>query len=204
LYLFGGDGRFFLVETAVAVDHLFAGGGGDAVAGDDDTCEVNWVGGGYGDDGRTVAVPGRAEGVDCLRKGELLAAKAGDEAASANLSSGFESAQNAEKVAPAGSVGLACEKVADEDAVAGQQDAGGGLQRGVGAAGLFDCSRSGVDFFGEEAPAACGAAGGALAGGVGRARFATWVHHGAELIEAVGGNETGGGEFPEGVLGLLF
>ena len=32
--------------------------------------------------------------------------------------------------------------------------------------------------------------------------FAARVHHGAELVEAVGGGEAGGGEFPEGVLGL--
>ena len=33
--------------------------------------------------------------------------------------------------------------------------------------------------------------------------FAARVHHGAELVEAVGGGEAGGGELPEGMLGLL-
>ena len=36
-----------------------------------------------------------------------------------------------------------------------------------------------------------------------RGGFAAGVHAGAELVEAVGGGEAGGGEFPEGVLGLL-
>ena len=33
--------------------------------------------------------------------------------------------------------------------------------------------------------------------------LAAGVHHGAELVEAVGGGEAGGGELPEGLLGLL-
>ena len=43
----------------------------------------------------------------------------------------------------------------------------------------------------------------AFAGGFGGGGFAAGVHHGAELVEAVGCGEAGGGEFPEGVLGLL-
>ena len=42
----------------------------------------------------------------------------------------------------------------------------------------------------------------ALAGGFGGGGFAAGVHHDAELVEAVGGGEAGGGEFPEGLLGL--
>jgi len=41
-------------------------------------------------------------------------------------------------------------------------------------------------------------------GGLGKGGgFAAGVHAGAELIEAVGGGEPCGGQFPEGVLGLL-
>ena len=60
----------------------------------------------------------------------------------------------------------------------------------------------GVEFFGEERPAAGGAAGGRLPGFPMEAGFAAGVHHGTELVEAVGCCEASGGEFPEGVLGL--
>ena len=55
----------------------------------------------------------------------------------------------------------------------------------------------------EEGPAAGGAAGGALVRCFGGVGFAAGVHAGAKLVEAVGGGEASGGEFPEGVLGLL-
>ena len=57
--------------------------------------------------------------------------------------------------------------------------------------------------FVEEGPAARGAAGWALpccGFGVG---FAAGIHHGSELVEAVGGGEACGGELPEGLLDLL-
>ena len=60
-----------------------------------------------------------------------------------------------------------------------------------------------MDFFGEEAPTACGAAGGAPAGSIGGGRFTAGVHHGTELVETVGGGEACGREFPESLLGLL-
>jgi len=46
-YFFCGGvvGFGFGVEGAVAVEDLFAGDGGDAVAGDDDACQVHRVGG---------------------------------------------------------------------------------------------------------------------------------------------------------------
>ena len=78
-----------------------------AFAGQDDACEVDWVGCRYRDRGNTVAASGGAEGVNGVRESELLAAEAGDEAAAANLTASFKSAKDAEKVAPAGSVGLA-------------------------------------------------------------------------------------------------
>ncbi len=94
---------------------------------------------------------------------------------------------------PSGGVGLAGEEVAEEDAVAGEEYAGGGLECGIGAAGLLDCGGGGVDLFAEERPAAGGAAGGTLAGSLGSGGFAAGVHHGSELVEAVGGGEACGG-----------
>ncbi len=60
----------------------------------------------------------------------------------------------------------------------------------------------------EERPAAGGGPGGGAAScGGGRwfygGGLAFGVHQRAELVEAVGGGETRGGELPEGVLGLL-
>src|ERR1700687_3958746 len=105
------------MQIAVAVDDLLARDGWDAVAGDDDACEIDGIGGGYGDDGGALAVAGGAERLAGRRKGELLAAEAGDEAAAADLAAGFEAAKDAEEIAPAGGVGLAGEDVAEDDAV---------------------------------------------------------------------------------------
>ena len=140
----------FGVEGAVAVEDLFAGDGGDAVAGDDDAGEVHGVGGGDGDDGGAVAGAGGAEGFDGFGEGVLFAAEAGDEAAAANLAAGFEAAEDVEEIAPFGGVGLAGEEVAEEDAVAGEELAGEGFEGGVGSAGLLDCplSELGLGFFG--------------------------------------------------------
>ena len=126
------------VQVAVAVAELLAGDGGDAVAGDDDADEVGGIGGGYGDDGSAVAVAGGAEGVDGLGEGELLSAKAGDEASAAEFATGFETPEDAEEIAPAGSVGLAGEEVAEEDAVTCKEHASRGFEGGVGAAGVGD------------------------------------------------------------------
>ena len=126
------------VDVAVAIDDLFAGDGWDAVAGDDDADEVDWVGGGKGDDGGTVAGAGGAEGFDSFEEGVLLAAEAGEEAAATDFAAGFEAAQDVEEVAPFGGVGFTGEEVAKEDAVTGEEHFGGGFEGGVGAAGLFD------------------------------------------------------------------
>ena len=126
------------VQLAVAVADLFAGDGGDAVAGDDDSDEVHGVGGGYGDDGVQSRVREARRDSTACGQGELLAAEAGDEAAAADLAAGFEAAEDAEEIAPFGGVGLAGEEVAEEDAVAVEEHAGGGFEGCVGAAGLFD------------------------------------------------------------------
>ena len=118
----GGDGfigRVFDCLGAVAVADFAAGDGGDAVARDDDADEVEWVGGGDGDEVGRVAGTGGAEGLDCFGEGELFAAEAGDEAAAADFAAGFEAAEDVEEFAPLGGVGFAGEKVAEEDSVAG-------------------------------------------------------------------------------------
>jgi len=192
---------------------LFAGDGGDSFAGKDDADEVERVGGGDVDDGGTLARAGGAEGFDGFRECELLAAEAGDEASAADFAAGFEAAEDVEEIAPLRGVGFADEEIAEEDAVAGEEHAGGGLEGGIDAAGAGDGGLlggfgwDGRGVFSEEAPAAGGIAGGALAGGVGECGLAPggfpYIHDGAELVEAVGCGEAGGGELPEGVLSLL-
>ena len=190
------------IELAIAKLNLFAGNGGGAVARNDDSGQIDGVSGGYRDDGVAVAGAGGTERVNGLRKGELLAPEAGDEATATNLSPSFEAAEDAEQVAPFGSVRLAGEEISEEDAIAREEHAGRGFVSGVGAASLLDCGGGGVGLFCEERPATGGAASVAFDGSGGSGGFAAWVHHGAELIEAVRRGETGGGEFPESLLGL--
>jgi len=191
------------VQISVAIEDLLAGDGGDAVAGDDDTGEVHGIGSGYRDDGGTVAGAGGAERFDGFGESVLFAAKAREEAAAADFAASFKTAKDVEEIAPFGGVGFAREKVAEENAVPGEELAGERFEGSVGAAGLLDCGRSSMQFFGEERPAACGASGGTLVGCFGDGGSATGVHAGTELIEAVGGGEACGGELPEGMLGLL-
>ncbi len=122
----------------------------------------------------------------------------------------------ASEIAPLGGVRLAGEEIAEEDAVAGEEHAGGGLHGGVVEVGPGDARlRSGVLASrarraasaqrSDQRPAVVRAAArrrvevGRLGGG----GLAAGIHQGAELVEAVGGGEAGGGELPEGVLGLL-
>ncbi len=137
-----GDRLVFLEDGAVEEDDFAAGDGGDAVAGDEDSGEVERVGsgdidGGFGGSGGVLGA-GFAEGVDGFGEGILLAEGAGDEAATADLSTGFETTEDGEEVAPFGGVGFAGEKLAEEDAVAAEEDAGVGVECGVGAAGVGD------------------------------------------------------------------
>ncbi len=85
---------------SVAVEHLFAGDGGDAFAGDDDADEVNGVGSGYGDDMLAVTVAGGTERVRGFGQGELFTAEAGDEPAATNFTTVFEAAEDGEEIAP--------------------------------------------------------------------------------------------------------
>jgi hypothetical protein len=120
------------VDSAVAVEDLLAGDGGDAVAGDDDAGEVHGIGGRDGDDGGADAGAGGAQRFDSFGKSVLFAGEAGEKAAAADLAAGFETAEDVEEVAPSGGVGFAGEKVAEEDAVAGEELAGEGFESGVG------------------------------------------------------------------------
>ena len=138
------------MQSSVAIENLSAGNCGDAVAGDEDADEIERVGGGDGDGDGAVAGSGGSEGIDGFRKRELFAAEAGDEATATKYAASFETAENAEEVAPAGSVGLAGEEIAEEDTVTGEQNVGGGLKGGVGAVGLLDGCGGGEGLFGEE------------------------------------------------------
>lgn len=198
-----------------------AGGGGNAVAGDDDADKVGGVGGGELDELRRGGPWGLcAKGVGGLGEGELLSGDAGDEATTTDLAAGFEAAEDGSEVAPLGGIGLAGEEVAEEDAVAGKEHARGGLHGGVVEVGALDAGFGGVGggIFGvrgygsigaEEGPATSGGSGGGAASGGGGGWFdggglAFGIHESAELVEAIGGGEAGGGELPERVLGLLF
>jgi hypothetical protein len=136
------------VEDAVAVEELFAGDSGDAVAGDDDAGEVHGIGSGYRDEGGAVAGAGGAEGFDGFGESVLFAAEAGEEAAATDFAAGFETTKDVEEVAPFGGVGFAGEEVAEEDTVTGEELAGEGFESGIGSAGLFDCLLGKLGFVG--------------------------------------------------------
>ena len=112
------------MQITVAIEDLSAGDGVNAFAGEDDAGEVGGVGSSNGNGSHTIAVAGGAERIDGGGQGELFATEAGDEAAATNFAARFEAAENAEQVAPFGSVGFAGEEIAEEDAVAGEQHAG--------------------------------------------------------------------------------
>ena len=138
------------MEGAVAVEDLFAGDGGDAVAGYDNAGEVHGVGGGDGDGDEAIAGTGGAKGFDGFGEGVLFAAEAGEEAAATNLAAGFEAAEDVEEIAPFGGVGFSGEEIAEEDSVASKELAGEGFEGCVGATGLLDYSWGGVEFFREQ------------------------------------------------------
>jgi hypothetical protein len=123
--------------SALELD-VFSRNRGDAFARNDDTGEVHGVGSGYGDDLFRELMAGVAKGLGGFGEGELFAGEAGDEAAATDLAAGFEAAKDVEKLAPLGSVGLAGEEIAEEDAVAGEEHASEGLDGLIGAAGFGD------------------------------------------------------------------
>jgi hypothetical protein len=108
---------FIGVHLTVAVKYLFAGNGGCAIAGNDDTDEIYGVCGGYVDNGRAVASACSAEGLDCFRERVLFAAETREEAATTDFSAGFKSAEDTDEVPPSRGVGFAGEDISEEDAV---------------------------------------------------------------------------------------
>lgn len=182
---------------------MFARDSGYTIAGDDDTGEIDGIGGSDRDDGGAFAGASGPKGFYSFGERVLFATKAGYKAAAADLSARFETAQDVEEIAPFGSVGFPGEEIAEEDSVASEELAGEGLEGAVGAASLFDDSRRRVQFFGEKRPAAGGSAGLAAVWSFGAGGFATGVHAGAELVEAIGRGQAGRSEFPERVLDLM-
>ncbi len=83
------------------------------------------------------------------------------------------------------------------------RNAGGPRHQRFGVSLGDDGGIRGCGGFEEEGPAAGGGACGAAGCGFGSGCLAARIHQGAELVEAVGGGEAGGGELPEGVGGLL-
>ena len=79
-----------------------------------------------------------AEAVYGFGEGVLLAEGTADEAAAADLAAGFEAAEDGEEVAPLGGVGFAGEELAEEDAIAAEEDAGVGVEGGVELLGGSD------------------------------------------------------------------
>ena len=71
------------------------------------------------------------EGLDGLREGVLLADEAGDEATAADGAARLEAAEGAEDLAPGDGERLACDDIAEDDAVAEEQDAGDALSEGL-------------------------------------------------------------------------
>jgi hypothetical protein len=96
-----------------------------ARAGKDDADEVQRVGGADQHDftARRLTAGG-AQRLDGLRERELFADQPFDETPPADFASGFEAAQHGQQVSPGWGVALAVAELANEQAVATQQEAG--------------------------------------------------------------------------------
>src|SRR5438552_18772019 len=116
LSLFDGDG------DAVAEDEGVARDGGDAGAGRDDASEVQGITGVEADDlAGALAAADAAEAIDRFRQAVLFADEAGDEASASDDASRFLSAEGAYDIAPWQCEVLACDEIAEDDAVAREQ-----------------------------------------------------------------------------------
>ena len=139
----GGGGGGFVDGGAVVEGDGAAGDGGDAVAGDEDAGEVEGVGGGDGDGG--FGRRGRRRRVRALRRDSTASGRAycspkGPETKRPPRISPRASRRRrmGSEVAPLGGVGFAGEEIAEEDAVAAEEDAGVGVEGGVGWLGGGD------------------------------------------------------------------
>ena len=135
-------------RAAVDQGEGVAGAGGDAVAREDDADEVAGVDGAEVDAlAALLAAADGAERLDRLRQRVLLADEAGHKATAADLPAGLHASQRPQDVAPGHGDALAGQQVAEDDAVARQQDlsrplgqilgveAGGGVAHGGPATG---------------------------------------------------------------------
>lgn len=119
-----------------------AGGGGRAVAGNDDADEVGGIG--RSDchcDGGGFLFAGFTQRFDGLWKSKLFTLEAGNEAAAAHDAACFEAAEHTEELAPAGHGGFALQEVAEDDAIAPEQDESGGFDLLLSLFGFFDRGR---------------------------------------------------------------
>lgn len=167
--------------------------GADARAGEEDAGEVERIGGSgiEGGEGFRQFAPNPAEEIESFGARKLFAGEARDEAAAADGSPRFHAAQDGEQVAPGGSDGFAGEQIAKDDAPAQEQLAGDGLRAFGEGESSGDVTKDG--------PTSGGVAG---TGEAFTAFTATpfGIDEGAEIFEAVGGDESGGDQFPESVL----
>ena|SRR5579875_211470 len=155
------------MQDAVAETDTFTGDRRDALAGNHDSDEIGRVGSCNRDDAIGVPMPCGAKRLDGFGQCELLAAEARDEAASTDLSARLKATQDADEIAPAWSVRLAREQIAEEYTVTGKKLAGEGFKRSIGATGLLDARGRTVEVRGKQRPPAGGAARGAPGGWLG-------------------------------------
>src|SRR5262249_49881762 len=127
----GDCGGWGFDGDTVEVGDEAAGDGGDAFAGDDDSYQVERIGGGNCDGfaGGLLIARG-AEGFDGDGGRELFAREAGEEAAAANFAAIVEAAESQEHLAPTREDGFAGEEFAEDNSVAIEEHAAGGLERG--------------------------------------------------------------------------
>ncbi len=143
-----------------------------------------------------------AQGVDGLGQGVLLADEAGDEAAAADDAARLEASQRAQDVAPGQGEALAREEVAEDDAVALQEQVAPAISASSSVS--IGAGRRRVD----EGPAAGGAAAGEEAAGGRTAdartrrlpECADAAGELAQALEAVGGDEAPGDELAQAAL----
>ena len=121
---FGGDAAAVLQDERVFVH------GRDARPFADDAREVERIGGGdQAPVGGGLGVAQVAQAGDGGLDSELFAADAGDEASAADFAAQLHTAEDAGQLPPGGRGGLAREEIAEEDAVAGEEEAAPAIEQ---------------------------------------------------------------------------
>ena len=169
------------------------GEGTDPGPGQDNSCEVQRIGGGNLRCGARFRAPAAdcAEQLDCFRPRELLANETRHKSAAANLAPGFQAAKHRRQIAPWRRHSFARQQIAEQHPPAQQQLFGKTAYSFVCRDGRFRAL--------DQGPAAHR---------VSRARFfppalaATpfGVDQGSQVLESICGHQAGGGKFPQGVL----